>query len=388
MKNINCLMLKITHLLFLIILCIGCKTERKQKVNELKPERVALEHAKGFSIEKLSSGISILKINSPWPNVNRTFSYALVPKGRSNSLALDTEIYDAVIPVPVKKLVVTSTTHIAALEALGVEEYLIGFPASKYISSPKIRRRIANGQVKELGSNEALNTELVLELQPELIIGFGINNENGSYETISRAGIPVVYNGDWTENTPLGKAEWIKFFAPFFKKEILANQIFDTIQSSYLKTKALAKQTTTKPTVLSGAMYKDVWYLPGGNSWTAKFFDDANATYLWKDSKETGSLSLSWEKVLEKGKNGTFWIGSSQFSSYKSLADASKHYQQFDAFKNKRVYTFATASEETEGLLYYEKAPLRPDLVLKDLMLILHPEIEIEHELIFFKPLE
>jgi len=152
--------------------------------------------------------------------------------------------------------------------------------------------------------------------------------------------------------------------------------------------KSLATKAIQKPTVLSGALYKDVWYLPGGNSWAAQFLEDANVDYLWKESKETGSLSLSIESVLAKAQNTDFWISPSQFTSYEEMEKAGRHYSRFNAFQNKRLFTFAKTKGDTGGLLYYELAPNRPDLVLKDLVHIFHPDLLPDHEPFFFKPLE
>lgn len=377
---------KVIFILF-ILLVVSCKSEKKETLPAEKPIVQAVNYAKGFVIEKLGSGVTILKITSPWPNAESAFTYALVPKDKRATITLNKDAYDAIVSVPVERLVVTSTTHIPALEALEVLDKLVGFPDTKYVSSEKTRRRIDSGSIKELGNNESINTEMLIELNPEVVVGFGISNENSIYETIQRANIPVVYNGDWTEETPLGKAEWIKFFAPFFQKEALADSIFSNIQRSYDEAKDLAKTTNTRPKVISGAMYKDVWYLPGGKSWAAQFLQDANADYLWKDTSETGSLSLSWEKVLEKGQQADFWIGPAQFIDYQNMQETSEHYAQFDAFKNKQVFTFANTKGATGGLLYYELAPQRPDLVLKDLIHILHPELLPKHQPFFFKPL-
>ena len=150
----------------------------------------------------------------------------------------------------------------------------------------------------------------------------------------------------------------------------------------------MAKSAKTIPKVLSGAMYKDVWYLPGGKSWAAQFIYDANAEYFWQETTETGSLSLGWESVLEKTAKADYWIAPAQFTSYKQMQEASPHYQQFDAFKNKKIYTFSSTLGQTGGVLYYELAPQRPDLVLKDLIHILHPELLKEYTPHFFKPLE
>lgn len=373
----------------LVIFLLACKAERKESSTE---ESTVLQgkisYAKGFSIEKSTSGITTIKITSPWPNAESAFTYALIPKEKLATSTLNKDAYDAIIPIPVQRLVVTSTTHIPAIEALGVEHTLVGFPDTKYISSEKTRKRIEKGLIKELGNNESINTEMTIELQPDLVIGFSIGSQNRTYETLKSANIPVVYNGDWTEESPLGKAEWIKFFAPFFGKEKQADQIFKNIETGYLEAKELAKTAEQTPTALSGALYKDVWYLPGGKSWAAQFLKDANANYLWQDSPETGSLSLSWEKVLETGKAANYWIGPAQFTSYAAMAEASPHYGQFEAFQKKKVYTFASTKGETGGLLYYELAPQRPDLVLKDLIHILHPMLLPDHQPYFFKPLE
>ncbi|MEX0361927.1 MAG: ABC transporter substrate-binding protein, partial [Allomuricauda sp.] len=250
------------------------------------------------------------------------------------------------------------------------------------------RKRIDQGQIRELGNNENINTEITLELNPEVIVGFGINDTNKAYETIQKSGIPLVYNGDWTEATPLGKAEWIKFFAPFFNKETEAERIFNSIEADYEKAKLLALQAKEKPTVLTGGLYKDVWYVAGGNSWMAQFLQDANADYLWAETSESGSIGLSLEVVLAKGSQADFWFNPSLHASYQELLQANSHYQQFEAFSRKSVFSNAVKKGDTGGLLFYELAPQRPDLVLKDLISILHPGLLQDYEPHFFMPLQ
>ena len=372
-----------------LLLFLACGEEKKEQLpQDGGKTSSSIGHAIGFSVEKEASGITLINVIHPWPNSEKTFTYALVPKEKQSFLTLNKDAYDAIISVPVEKLVVTSTTHIPALEALGVLDKLVGFPDTQYISSKAARSRIEGGFIKELGQNETLNTEAVLALQPELVVGFSISSDNATYKTFQRSNIPVVYNGDWVEETPLGKAEWIKFFAPFFGKEREADSIFNQIEVSYLKAKALAQKAPTSPTVLSGALYKDVWYLPGGKSWAATFLKDANADYLWKDTEETGSLSLSWESVLNKAKHAEYWIGPGQFNSYTNMKESSAHYEQFDAFQDQNIHSYTNTLGETGGVLYYELAPQRPDLVLQDLIHIFHPNLLPDYEPYFFKPLK
>ena len=271
---------------------------------------------------------------------------------------------------------------------LAVDTTLVGFPSLDYISSQKTRARINQGLIKELGKNEDLNTESLLDLNPDVIIGFAIDNHYKTLKTIKKTGIPLVYNGDWTESSPLAKAEWIKFFGAFYNKDSLANELFSVIESDYLNAKKIAFNAKSKPTVLSGAMYKDVWYLPQGKSWAAQFIADANGDYLWKETKGTGSHSLSLESVLDKAEHAEIWIGPSYYTNLIQLKEAHAVYQFFDAYKTNNVYSFTNKVGETGGLIYFELGPNRPDLVLKDIIKILHPELLHEHTLYFFDQLK
>ncbi|MDT0607201.1 ABC transporter substrate-binding protein [Croceitalea rosinachiae] len=381
------MLLKAVRFCLILMTVASCKKESKSTNTVVEQNDELVQYAVGFDIDK-SGDFPVIHVTNPWPNAKQRFTYAFIPKDRLSKITFQKEAYDAVISTPIQNLVVTSTTHIPALESLGGLNKLIGFPDIRYISSMPARQLINSGKIKELGSNQSLNTEMVLEMSPDAVVGFAIDNQNSTYEVLQKSGIPILYNGDWTEQTPLGKAEWIKFFGVLLGKEKEADSIFKTIASSYNQVKELARTAKKRPTVLSGALYKDVWYLPAGKSWAAQFLADANADYLWADSEGTGSLSLSLETALEKGQDAEFWISPSQFTTYDDLINANNHYSEFEAFKNKHLFTFSATKGPTGGLLYYELAPQRPDLVLKDLVHIFHPEVLPNHVLYFFTPLK
>jgi len=375
------------YILFLIILSVfvGCKSETKKNTFENSSEikETNVEFAKGFDIQNFD-GYKVITITNAWPGTDKIFTYAVA---ESLENIPEPKNFDAVVKIPVENIVVTSTTHIPSLEMLGVSTTLKGFPNLDYISSEATRKMIDDGKIKELGKNEDINTEVLIELNPDLVVGFTVDGTNSTFSTIKKTGIPVVYNGDWTEKTPLGKAEWIKFFGAFYNKEKQADSIFNNIKTEYLSAKKIAETAKTKPTVLSGAMYKDIWYMPQGNSWAAQFIADATGEYLWADSEGTGSISLNIESVLEKGQNAEYWIGPGQFSSLQQMKDYNAVYSQFNAFKSQNVYSFTNKKGATGGVLYYELAPNRPDLVLKDLIKILHPELIPDYEMYFFSKL-
>ena len=373
-------------LLLLILVVISCKNETKNttEINSQYTSQVALKYAKGFEINNFE-GYKVITLKNPWPGTTKTFKYALVEK---NASLPDPKSFDAIVEIPIKRIVVTSTTHIPSIEMLDVNEALVGFPNLNYISSEKTRQRITDQQITELGKNEDINTEILIDLKPDAVIGFAVDGSNSTFTTIEQTGIPVLFNSDWTENSPLGKAEWIKFFGALFSKEKEADSIFNTIETEYLLAKEIAFEAKKTPTVISGAMYKDVWYMPQGESWGANFIADANGDYLWKDEKGMGSLSLSVESVLEKGSDAEFWIGPGQFTTLEEIKSASPAYTKFKAYKTGNMYTYSLKKGKTGGVIYFELAPNRPDLVLKDLIKILHPELYPEHKLYFFDKLK
>jgi iron complex transport system substrate-binding protein len=369
-------------LIFISSFLLQCKNEIKQETSISTENTV--RYAKGFTIENYE-GFTIVTVKNPWPKSTKNYTYILKEK---NGIIPDSLQNNIIIPIPIKNIVVTSTTHIPSLEMLGEENTLIGFPHTNYISSEKVRTRIEAKKITELGNNQSLNTEVLLDLQPDVIIGYGIDNSNPTLDNLQKSGLKVMLNGDWNEETPLGKAEWIKFFGALYGKQKEANEIFSKIEKDYLNTIELAKKAKTKPTILAGDMFEDRWYLPKGTSWGSLLLKEAKGNYLWSNTSGTGSLSLSFETVFEKASTADIWITSGQFSTLKEMTDMNSHYVKFDAFKNKNVYSFSGKKGKTGGILYYELAPNRPDIVLKDIVKILHPELLPSYKPFFFEKLQ
>lgn len=374
--------MRISLYIFLIafsILGTSCGSKSEEKKDSIKIEVTStIRHAKGFDIQDFGDFKKLI-IKTPYPDAQETFEFVL-------TRTKDATSSEKSIVTPIQKIVVTSTTHIPMLELLEVEDRLIGFQSTQYVSSERTRARIDSGYVKELGKEFALNTEVLFDIQPDVVIGFAMTKTNKTYNLIEQNGIPVIINGDWLEETPLGRAEWIKFFGVLFDKEKEADSIFNQIEKDYLDAKDIAKKSQQQPSILSGAiMRNDVWSLPGGESFVAKFLEDANLNYLWKDSQGKGSLNLSFESVLDKAQNADFWIAPGYFSSKSQMLDANKNYVRFTAFQKNTIYTPSTKTGATGGVIYYELAPTRPDLVLKDIIKITHPDLLPDYELVFFE---
>ncbi|CAI2765187.1 ABC transporter substrate-binding protein [Flavobacterium collinsii] len=360
-------------------LFVGCKKNETPEIVKTEIAKNSIEYASGLSIVK-HEGYSVVTVSDPWPDAHAKFTYVLKEK---EAKVPDSLQKYTTIKVPLESIVVTSTTNIPFLEMLEVENKLVGFPHTDYVSSEKTRALIDKDAVKNVGQNEKLNVEQLIELSPDLIVTFGVDNNNSMLDNLKKSGLNVLIQADWMEQSPLGKAEWIKLYGALFGKEEQAKELFDKIVLSYEQAKKLVAGKAATSSVLYGTMYEDVWYVAKGNSWVAQFMKDAQANYLWADLKGTGSEGLSFEKVLVKAKAANFWIASGSFKSLDEFGKINPHYMEFDAFKSKNVYTFEGKSGATGGTVYYELAPSRPDLVLKDYIKIFHPELLPSYEFTF-----
>lgn len=383
-------MKKLNLLISLSILILSSCKNNKDKEAKISPtesienQEISVNYAKGFDIKKTTTGYDLI-VKNPWPGSEAQFIYQLIADDQgSNNTSQKTS---SAIYIPIEKIILTSTTHLPPLVFLGEENTLVGFPGTDYISAPKIRILIDQETVQELGTTQQINLENTVLLNPDVVMGYSVTNENPWYKKIEQAGIPVVYNGEWVEEHPLGKAEWIKVFGVLYGKEKEADSIFSVIEREYNSTLELVKNTTA-PVVISGATWKDQWYLPYGNSWQGHILKDAGAAYIYASTTGTGSLSYSVEKVLMDGRDAAYWIAPAQYTSYTDMLKDQPAYALFEAFKKRQVYTHALTVGATGGVIYYEEASMRPDLVLKDLVKILHPHLQQEHELYFFKPLK
>lgn len=348
-------------------------------------EKISTKYATGFSMEK-GEGFWKVNVLKPWNGAEKTFHYLIL---QENSTKPEGD-FDAIIQLPISKVILTSTTQIPHLDLLNSTEKLVGFPNTNLISSRLSRARIDEGKVTDLGAGPSANPEMIIDIDPDWVMISTLGDDLRYLELLKTAGVPSVINGEYVEQHPLGRAEWIKFTGILLGKYEEANLEFETIEESYLEAQKLSETIAeeAKPKVLSGVMYQDIWYAPGSESWGAKILENAGGSYIFEDQKGTGSIQLNYEFVLDRGIESEFWIGSADFPSIQAMGNAEPRYKAFKAWKNGQVYTYTQKKGETGGLEYFELGYMRPDLILKDLIKILHPELLPDYELYFYEQLD
>ena len=372
---------------FLILLnCSGDKSHPKQNlvVNGDTAAQIELRYAKGFAVrvEGNKKWVDVLK---PYQGSANSFKYLLIPREEPMpEVAADVKV----IRTPLQSIICTSTSHLPLLEYIGEADALVGFPGTNYISSEKINARVDSGKVQDLGIDKSLNLEQLAVLRPDMLMGYLMSADYGQFGKIEALGIPVVINAEYLERHPLGRAEWIKFMALFFNQEHAADSIFNSIERQYLAAKQSVDTVAYRPTVISGIVYGDAWFMPGGKNYQAQLLNDAGCEYLWGDDTSTGFLELNFEAVFNKANQADLWIGVGSINSLKELANADRRYRLFSAFKRGAVYTYDARKGPHGGSTYLELGYVRPDIILQDLVKIAHPKALPGYELYFHRKLE
>lgn len=371
---------RVRYFMIVFALAFSCVEKKKQRVSQ----EIYTTYAKGFTVQNIGDS-KLVEVNYPYQHATSGYKYLLVPKGTQPPAH---EPSTQVIFTPIERIVCTSTTHIPLLDYIGETDKLIGFPTTDYISSEKMRERIDAGLVRDLGIDKGMDLEALVTLKPELVMGYTMGNDLGQLKKIQELNISVVINAEYLERHPLGRAEWIKFMALFFGKEQLADSVFNEIEKEYTATAALAKQVLTKPKVFSGILYGDAWFMPGGRNYATKLLEDAGCEYLWAADTTNGFLQVGFESVYAKAKDADRWIGVGSFGSLAEIKATESRYALFKPFREKQVYSYNARTGAKGGSEFLELGYLRPDLILKDLVKIAHPEKMTEYEFYFHKRLE
>lgn len=350
------------------------------ETSSFQPE---VRYSNYFTIETVDHYKTIV-VKNPWSEEDTLVSYVLYPKGTEIP---EVKWAEFTISVPVNKVVTTSSPHIGLIQLIDELDKIVGVGEDQYLYNPGIYQKVNNGTISKVGSLKDGNLEVLLDLFPDLVMRTGYDNARNDDERLKDAGIPVSYNVEWMETSMLARAEWIKFIGAFFNKDEEADSIFRSIEKEYLETLNLTKDIKNRPSVMTGSNFKGTWYMPGSDSYMTKLILDAGGDYYFKNEKSTGSLPLSFEVVLDKLMDAEYWIGP-RAESLKELEMMDERYGLFNAFKKGHVYTFNKRMSENGGNDYWETGMTRPDLILKDVIKIFHPDLLPNHELYYFKKLQ
>lgn len=325
------------------------------------------DYAQGYAFEERDN-YKIVEVRNPWDTLKVLQRYILLPKGEE----IPQEIPQGVIiHTPVERAVVYGSIHCGMIKELGNFDAIAGICDVHYNADADLKKRVTEGSVADLGSSFLPDVEKIVSLSPEIIIVSSY--EDKGEDKVSNLGIPVVEMTDYMESSPLGRTEWLKFMAMLFDKDEVADSLFKITEVEYKRLAELGRRAENKPTLFCELKTGGVWYQPGGESYMAQLYRDAGIDYLWKDNKDKGSISLSFEDVFAKASKADLWLIKYATERDKTLSSLTKEYAPYEYFKpylNKSVWAVNALK-----VPFYEEMPLYPHYILRDLMIVAHPEM-------------
>ncbi|MBC8046413.1 MAG: ABC transporter substrate-binding protein [Fimbriimonadaceae bacterium] len=377
--------IKFVFIFCYLFLLLACGKQKKQEEISDIGKPVLIEYAKGFTITQYKNYTKLI-VRDPLDTLKIIQEYHLY---RDSLLMPEVSSEIVNIKIPVQDIICISTTHVGFLKALGLEKKIIACSGTKYIYDTGIKKLVLDGTIKEIGNEGALNNELIVSLKPDVIMAYNMGDPSyDQFDKLTALHLRPVLNNEYLETTPLGQAEWIKYVAVFFNELDYANKIFDSIAEEYNTIEEQVKGISNKPTVFTGMAFKGEWTIPGGKSFAANYLHDAGADYLWNYDTKTGNYPVALEEVIAKAKDADVWLHAGAAENLSDIKMSDERYTVFDAFKTGSVFNNNNRINENGGNDYWESGVISPQLVLKDLVKIFHPDLMTEHKFVYYKQLQ
>lgn len=357
MRNI----LSIPYFIFCVLMVSCVSFEGDGTANIGRVHAIPLREATCFSVCETDFGY-LATIYLDKGNEKDSIVYALT---RTDTSLLPN--YMRRVRIPVRRVATNSGTTFEFFRLLGVSDSIVATCGAKFLYSEEMRERVEKGSVISLGSSFDINVENLLMSRPGVLFLSDLRDSPGVEVC------PCVYNLEWKESSGLGRTEWIKFFSLFFDRLELADSLYDSIADRYVKLKERADSVTNRPTLFAAGCYGDTWYMTGGAGYMAKMYRDAGADFLLSDTL-VGTVACGTEWLLANYSEADFWMN----CGTPRLSDIDERLHEMKSYRSGDVFHFEKRCNVTEGMNisdFYESAVARPDVVLADLVSVIHPDL-------------
>ena len=397
-------MRRLAQIALLVVVALHLSCSDKSVVRDTE-SLYTPRYAKGFSIVRdKATGEKLLCVTNPWQGANEVTLYTVI-----DTLA------------PAKRIVAMSSSHAAMLDAIGCANRIVGLSGCKYIYNATLCKAIAEGKIGEVGYDSAFDFEKIRSLNPDIILIYGVAGETKSMTSkLDELSIPYIYIGDYLEADPLGKAEWVVALATLCGEAERGAEFFAEVEERYNSVREECKSLTHKPRVMLNTPYRDTWFMPPHNSYMVRLIEDAggeyvltengkrkteNGTYALSKSRdsetqneeqktksakrktENTSHPISLEEALILAMRADFWVNLGQIASIEELKASVPRFAAVEAVQRGRLYNNTKRTNENRGSDFWESGAIRPDIILEDLVKILHHEAPTD-SLHYYKKLQ
>lgn len=364
-----------------VLLLSACGGGSKTSSLQAEGDTVRMKYSSLLQIVK-HADYTVVTIRNPWDTLKVLHTYLLADREKPLPEHLPE---GTVVRTPLQKSVIYSSVHCSLWSELDELKGIGGVCGLEYIKLTQIQEGCRNGSIVNVGNSMNPDIERIIDLRPDAILLSPFEN-SGGYGRVGKLNIPIIECADYMETSALGRAEWMRLYGLLLGKEAQADSLFAGIEKEYLAlTQQVKSQNLKRPTVISEMKNSSAWYIPGGNSTMGRLYQDAGADYVFAYLSNSGSVPLAFETVFDRGGNADIWLikyNQPQDKTYSELERDYAPYARFKAFQDRKVYGC-----NTNHVPFYEESPFHPELLLKDLIKIFHPELLPDYDLKYFSNL-
>lgn len=324
-------------------------------------------YATGFVIGCDNDSVEGLVINNPWQG--------------ADSVSMNVRTDKAA-----QRIVAMSSTFVAMLESLGAADRIVGVSGRDFISSEAVRNM--GDKVADVGYDTNVDFEKLVALNPDLVLLYGVNGPNPVEAKLQELAIPYIYIGDYLEQSPLGKAEWVVAIGELIGKRDEAVTLFNGIARNYNTLKDDMSHFAYRPKVMVNAPYGDSWWMPSTSNYMVQLINDAGGDYIYKGNNGTSSENIDIEQAYMLMNDADVWINPGQAASLTQLASMAPRFADTPVFRSGAVFNNNRRSTPGGGNDFYESGVMHPDLVLKDLIQLFHADALPAHTPVYYRQLK
>lgn len=366
--------MKQLHYILILALTVvfSCGSSHTDNLSDFTETLYTPYEASGYSISGKDGSESILlTVSNPWQGADSVASRLFIARaGDEAPLAFDGMILDG----EAKRIVTTSSTHVAMLDALGAADRIVGVSGINYISNPYIQKH--REEIADIGYEGNFDYEALLATDPDIVLLYGVNGANSMESKLRELNTPYIYIGDYLEESPLGKAEWIVPIAEIIGDRRKGEETFKAIAGRYNELKKKVADTVIEtPSVMLNIPYGDSWFMPSADSYMARLITDAGGDYIYKKKTGNSSLPIDLEEAYTLASQADFWLNTDQTTSFSTLAAKCPKFTDTRVFRNGYVYNNTLRANAAGGNDFFESGIIHPDIILRDLVGIFHPEL-------------
>jgi iron complex transport system substrate-binding protein len=368
---------------------VACAGEPARSLEEFSTVVYEPSYATGFDISGAEGAAStLITVRNPWQGAEGVEKRLFISReGERVPEGFEGQVIDG----SAERVVCMSSTYVAMIDAIGCTERVVGVSGIDFIYNSRVREAASEGRVHDVGHDSNINFELLLTLRPDVVLIYGVAGENGvANAKLDELNIPYFYLGDYVEESPLAKAEWTVVVAEILGVRERGEELFAGIENRYLELrKRVEESAPERPTVMFNTPYRDTWYMPSSRSYAVRIVEDAGGRYVYDGNHGTASQPIDLEQAYVLTREADYWINVGQYATLEDLRRDNPRFVGAKAVREGRVYSSDRRATAKGGSDFWESAVVNPDVVLRDLVAILHPELNlVSEELTYYKRIE